>query len=64
MYKRQHIAFIDLEAFYRIKRDKLWEVLNKKGYPKHLIDVLKNLYNGTAINVVLEDRHVPRGPFN
>ena len=38
------------------------EVLNKKEYPKYLIDVLKNyLYNGTEINVVLGDGRVPRG---
>jgi hypothetical protein len=47
-----HIAFIDLEkAFDRINRSKLWEILDKRGYPKHLINILINMYNETKIKI-------------
>jgi hypothetical protein len=51
-----HIAFIDLEkAFNRINRSKLWEILDKRGYPKHLINILINIYNETNIKIKLGD---------
>jgi hypothetical protein len=40
----KHIDFIDLEkAFDRVNRGKLWEILDKRGYPKHLINILGNI---------------------
>jgi hypothetical protein len=49
---KMHIAFIDLEkAFDRINRSKLWEILDKRGYPKHLINILINMYNETKIKI-------------
>jgi hypothetical protein len=52
-----HIAFIGLEkAFDRINRSKLWEILDKRGYPKHLINILINMYNKTKIKIELELR--------
>jgi hypothetical protein len=36
-------GFIDLEsAFDMANTGKLWEILNKRDYPKHLINVPKN----------------------
>jgi len=33
-----HIAFLDLEkAFDRVNRNQLWQILNKRGIPYHLI---------------------------
>jgi hypothetical protein len=50
-----HIAFMDLEkAFDRINRSKLWEILDKRGYPKHLINILINMYE-TKIKIELGD---------
>jgi hypothetical protein len=40
-----HIAFTDLEkALDRIHKSKVWETLDKRGYPKHLINILINMY--------------------
>ena len=40
-----HIAFIDyLKAFDRIHRDKLWHIMEKRGYPMHLIRTVQALY--------------------
>jgi hypothetical protein len=45
-----HIAFVDYEkAFDRVDRDQLWEIMEEKGYPLHLIRVLKNIYAKTEI---------------
>jgi hypothetical protein len=38
-----HIGFINLQkSSYRVNRGKLLEILDKRGYPTHLIYVLKN----------------------
>jgi hypothetical protein len=51
-----HIAFIDLEkAFYRTDRSNLWEILDKRGYHKHLINVVINTYIETKIKTKLGD---------
>jgi hypothetical protein len=51
-----HIAFIDLEkAFDRINRRKLCEILDKRGYHKHLINILINMYNEIKIKIELGD---------
>jgi hypothetical protein len=50
-----HIAFIDLEkVFDRINRIKLREMLDKRGYLKHILNVLINMYE-TKIKIELED---------
>jgi sorting nexin-29 len=39
-----HIAFIDFEkAFDRVNRLRLWEILQRRGYPKHLVDATQSL---------------------
>jgi len=37
-----HIAFLDLvKAFDRVNRNQLWQIINKRGIPYHLIEVIK-----------------------
>ena len=36
------MTFLDIEkAFDRVNRNKLWQILNKRGIPYHLIEVIK-----------------------
>lgn len=45
-----HVAFIDFEkAFDRINRTLLWEIMERRGYSRHLINVLRNSYRDTTI---------------
>ena len=45
-----HMALIDYEkAFNRVNTDMLCKILEKRGYPLHLIKVINNLYDGTDI---------------
>lgn len=45
-----HLAFIDLEkAFDNVRRKLLWEILERRGYPKHLIEAIKSVYRETSI---------------
>ena len=45
-----HIAFVDFEkAFDRVDRLKLWKILEKEGYPQHLISVIRSIYKNTSI---------------
>ena len=47
-----HIAFLDLEkAFDRVNRHKLWKILNKRGIPYHLIEVIMSLYENTSVQI-------------
>jgi len=47
-----HIAFLDLEkAFDRVNRKQLWQILNKRGIPYHLIEVTKSLYKNTSVQI-------------
>lgn len=44
------MAFIDFEkAFDRVNRCRLWDILKERGYPLHLVNVIKSLYNKTQI---------------
>lgn len=46
---RRPIALTDLEkVFDRVNR-LMWIILEKKGYPRHLITVVKGLYEETRI---------------
>jgi len=39
-----HIAFLDLEkAFDRVNQNQLWQILNKRGIPFHLVEAIKSL---------------------
>lgn len=45
-----HIGFVDFEkAFDRVDRAKLWNILAERGYPLHLIEIIKSLYQRTRI---------------
>jgi len=47
-----HLAFLDLEkAFDRVNRNQLWQILNRRGIPYHLIEVIKSLYKYTSIQI-------------
>lgn len=56
-----HMAFIDYEkAFDRVLRTKMWEILERRGYPKRIINVIKSLYKETEIVIKLgEDLSEP-----
>jgi sorting nexin-29 len=48
----KHIAFLDLEkGFDRINRNQLWQILNKRGIPYHLVEVIKSLYKNTSVQI-------------
>ncbi len=48
--KETHLAFIDLEkAFDNVRRKLLWEILERRGYPRHLIEAIKSVYRETSI---------------
>ena len=47
-----HMAFLDLKkAFDRVNRNQLWQILNRRGIPNHLIEVIKSLYRNTSIQI-------------
>jgi hypothetical protein len=46
------MAFLDLEkAFARVNRNQLWQILNRRGIPYHLIEVIKSLYKNTSVQI-------------
>jgi hypothetical protein len=45
-----HMAFLDLDkAFDRVNRKQLRQILNRRGVPYHLIEVIKSLYKNTCV---------------
>jgi hypothetical protein len=52
-----HIAFLDLEkAFDRVSRNQLWKILNRRGIPHHLIDVIRSLYKIPVYELTKEEK--------
>jgi hypothetical protein len=46
------MAFLDLEkAFDRVNRNQLWQIVNRRGIPYHLTEVIKSLYKHTSIQI-------------
>jgi hypothetical protein len=41
-----------VKAFDRVDGEKLWTVLYKRGIPHHLIAVIRNICEGTKINLI------------
>jgi len=47
-----NIALLDLEkAFDRVNQNKLWQILNKRGRPYHLTEVIKSLYKNASVKI-------------
>lgn len=47
-----HTAFLDLErGFDRVNIHQLWQILNRRGIPNHLIEVIKSLYRNTSLQI-------------
>ncbi len=40
-----------VKAFDNVLRGKLWSIMDRRGIPKHLIEVIRNMYKDTQINV-------------
>ena len=62
-----HMAFLDLEkAFDRVNRNHLWQILNRRGTPYHLIEVIKSPYKNTSVQIdtgrkILEKIYINQG---
>ena len=60
-----HIAFVDLEkAFDNVDRQKLWNIMDRRGYPQHLINSVKILYKSTSVVLDLNGRLSGDIPIN
>jgi hypothetical protein len=47
-----HILFGDyFKAFDRVLRSKLWNIINTKEHPQHLIKLVQSLYKNTSISI-------------
>jgi hypothetical protein len=47
-----HIPFVDyIKAFDRVLHRKLWDIMTEKGHLDHVIQIMKYMYEGTAINI-------------
>jgi hypothetical protein len=61
------MAFLDLEkAFDRVNRNQLWQILNRRGVPYHLIEVIKSAYKSTSVQIdtgrkILEKIYINQG---
>jgi len=61
------MAFLDLEkAFDRINRNQLWKILNRRGLPYRLIEVIESLYKNTSVQIdtgrkILEKIYINQG---
>ena len=59
-----HIAFINIEkTFDSVNRELLWDILHKRGYPKHLIKVIQSMYQGTNI-IIQTDKQKTKHTIN
>lgn len=55
--RETHMMFVDyMKAFDNIYRKKLWEIMNRRGIPMHLIQVIRNIYTNTEI-IMHDDRN-------
>jgi len=53
------MAFLDLEkAFTRVNRNKLWQIVTRKGIPYHLIEVIKSLYKKLLYKLTQERKYL------
>lgn len=50
--RETHLTFIDyIKAFDRINRNELWRILYNRGIPLHLVEVIRNIYNNSKIQI-------------
>lgn len=55
--KPTYFLFIDyVKAFDRVSRLKLWNILERRGIPLHLIEIIKSFYNGSNINIKISGK--------
>jgi sorting nexin-29 len=55
--KETHIAFIDFEkAFDNVNRRILWNVMEKRGFPRHLTGAIGSLYHNSSIILDLDGK--------
>jgi hypothetical protein len=55
------LLFIDYEkASDRVGRNKLWAILRNKGYPQHLINAIKVLYNNSDLCLHIEGKNTDK----
>ena len=46
------MVFIDLEkAYYKVPRDLIWCVLNKRNVPRGYIEIINDMYQGAVTSV-------------
>jgi predicted nucleotidyltransferase len=47
-----HMVFLDLKkAFGRVNRNLLLQILNRRGIPYHIIEVIKSLYRNNNVQI-------------
>jgi hypothetical protein len=62
-----HMAFLDLEKdFDRVNRNQIWQILNRRGIPYHVIEVIKSIYKNTSVQIdtgrkILEKIYINQG---
>ena len=60
-----HMAFVDLvKAFDNVIRKRLWDILKNRGYPLHLVEVVRNIYEETTIRLILGEKLTEEIPTN
>jgi hypothetical protein len=61
------MAFLDLEkACDRVNRNHLWQILNRRDMPYHLIELIKSLYKNASVQIdtgrkILEKIYINQG---
>lgn len=61
--KTVFMGFIDLEkAFDKVPRERLWEILERRGINKKIIRIIKNIYENNTNSVISQNRRSE--PFN
>jgi hypothetical protein len=61
------MTFLDLEKdFDRENRNQIWQILNRRGIPYHLIEATNNLYKNTSVQIdtgrkILEKIYINQG---
>jgi hypothetical protein len=59
------MAFLDQEkTFDRVNQNKLWQILNRRSIPYHLIEVIKSLYKNTSVQIDTERKILEKVYFN